>query len=118
MNIRNTLLFFLLVSTDRNQDTHGKDANCVNPWIMNRDENIKHVLVFCKLSPVCVCQLFVKGVVNQEEQQEMSYPAALHCVFCGAKGLFMDCLIKTTSAHIMVRHGCCCRGRCPLSPRR
>ncbi|GLD64676.1 protein KHNYN-like protein, partial [Lates japonicus] len=46
--------------------------------------------------------LFVKGVVNQEEQQEVSYPTFLHCVFCGARGLFMDCLIKSTSAHIVV----------------
>ncbi|CAK6977568.1 protein KHNYN [Scomber scombrus] len=47
-------------------------------------------------------KLFVRGVVNQEEQQEVSYPGVLHCVFCGAKGLFTDCLIKSTSAHIVV----------------
>ncbi|KAM7377058.1 hypothetical protein PAMA_013714 [Pampus argenteus] len=51
---------------------------------------------------VKAAKLFVKGLVNQEEQQEVSYPGVLHCVFCGAKGLFMDCLIKSTSAHIMV----------------
>ncbi|KAG7496303.1 KHNYN-like [Solea senegalensis] len=51
---------------------------------------------------VKAAKLFVKGVVNQEEQQEVSYPGVLHCVFCGARGLFMDSLIKTTSAHIMV----------------
>lgn len=45
----------------------------------------------------------MKGVVNQEEQQEIKYPGVLHCVFCGAKGLFMDSLIKSTSAHIVVR---------------
>ncbi|XP_018601506.2 protein KHNYN-like isoform X1 [Scleropages formosus] len=43
-------------------------------------------------------KLFVKGLVNQEEQQEISYPEALNCVFCGARGLFMDCLIRNTSA--------------------
>ncbi|XP_076846868.1 protein KHNYN isoform X2 [Brachyhypopomus gauderio] len=47
-------------------------------------------------------KLFVKGVVNQEAQKEVQYPEALHCVFCGAKGLFIDSLIKSTSAHIMV----------------
>ncbi|XP_061566013.1 NEDD4-binding protein 1 [Cololabis saira] len=47
-------------------------------------------------------KLFVKGVVNQEEQQEVSYPGVLHCVFCGAKGLFMDSLIRNTSAQIVV----------------
>ncbi|XP_051501691.1 protein KHNYN isoform X2 [Myxocyprinus asiaticus] len=52
-------------------------------------------------------KLFVKGVVNQEAQQEIQFPEVLHCVFCGAKGLFMDCLIKNTSAHILVgSQGC------------
>ncbi|KAK2862889.1 hypothetical protein Q5P01_002422 [Channa striata] len=51
---------------------------------------------------VKAAKLFVKGVVNQEEQQEVTYPTVLHCVFCGARGLFMDCLIKCTSAHIVV----------------
>uniref|UniRef100_A0A3P8TFH5 KH and NYN domain containing n=1 Tax=Amphiprion percula TaxID=161767 RepID=A0A3P8TFH5_AMPPE len=53
-------------------------------------------------SNVEAAKLFVKGVVNQEEQQEVSYPGVLHCVFCGAKGLFMDSLIKNTSALIVV----------------
>ncbi|XP_070710607.1 protein KHNYN [Pempheris klunzingeri] len=51
---------------------------------------------------VKAAKLFVKGLVNQEQQQEVSYPGVLHCVFCGARGLFMDCLIKSTSAHIVV----------------
>ncbi|KAM8881424.1 protein KHNYN [Synchiropus picturatus] len=51
---------------------------------------------------VTAAKLFVKGVVNQEEQKEVSYPPALKCVFCGAKGLFLDSLIKSTSAHILI----------------
>ncbi|XP_054457172.1 NEDD4-binding protein 1 [Anoplopoma fimbria] len=51
---------------------------------------------------VRAAKLFVKGLVNQEEQQEVSYPEVLHCIFCGARGLFMDCLTKNTSAHIVV----------------
>ncbi|RVE60328.1 hypothetical protein OJAV_G00179810 [Oryzias javanicus] len=47
-------------------------------------------------------KLFVKGLVNQEEQKEVAYPDVLHCVFCGAKGLFMDSLIRNTSALIVV----------------
>ncbi|TSY83948.1 NEDD4-binding protein 1 [Bagarius yarrelli] len=47
-------------------------------------------------------KLFIKGIVNQEAQKEVQYPHALHCVFCGAKGLFIDCLVKNTSAHIVV----------------
>uniref|UniRef100_A0AAY5EI16 RNase NYN domain-containing protein n=1 Tax=Electrophorus electricus TaxID=8005 RepID=A0AAY5EI16_ELEEL len=55
-----------------------------------------------KKTEVEAAKLFVKGVVNQEAQKEVQYPEALHCVFCGAKGLFIDSLIKNTSAHIMV----------------
>ncbi|XP_051981473.1 protein KHNYN-like isoform X2 [Xyrauchen texanus] len=56
---------------------------------------------------VKAAKLFVKGVVNQETQQEVQFPEVLLCVFCGAKGLFMDCLIKNTSAHIVVgSQGC------------
>lgn len=51
---------------------------------------------------VKAAKLFVRGVVNQEEQQEVFYPKLLHCVFCGARGLFMDCLIRSTSALIVV----------------
>ncbi|XP_041842439.1 protein KHNYN isoform X2 [Melanotaenia boesemani] len=51
---------------------------------------------------VKAAKLFVKGVVNQEEQHEVSYPGTLHCVFCGARGLFVDSLIRSTSAHIVV----------------
>uniref|UniRef100_A0AAQ4RD13 KH and NYN domain containing n=1 Tax=Gasterosteus aculeatus aculeatus TaxID=481459 RepID=A0AAQ4RD13_GASAC len=46
--------------------------------------------------------LFVKGLVNQEQQKEVSYPEVLHCIFCGARGLFVDGLTKNTSAHIVV----------------
>lgn len=49
-----------------------------------------------------VRQIFIKGVVNQEAQKEVQYPQVLHCVFCGAKGLFIDCLVRITSAHIVV----------------
>ncbi|CAL8326351.1 unnamed protein product [Lota lota] len=56
---------------------------------------------------VAAAKLFVRGLVNEEQQQEVSYPGFLHCVFCGARGLFMDCLIKNTSANIVVgSHGC------------
>ncbi|GAA6085599.1 protein KHNYN [Tachysurus ichikawai] len=47
-------------------------------------------------------KLFIKGVVNQETQKEVQYPPILHCVFCGANGLFTDCLVRNTSAHIVV----------------
>lgn len=53
-----------------------------------------------------VLQLFVKGLVNQEQQKEVSYPEVLHCIFCGARGLFVDGLTKNTSAHIVVSVAC------------
>ncbi|KAI4897959.1 hypothetical protein NFI96_025213 [Prochilodus magdalenae] len=49
-----------------------------------------------------VPQLFVKGAANQETQNEVQYPETLYSVFCGAKGLFVDCLIRMTSAHIVL----------------
>ncbi|XP_057710568.1 protein KHNYN [Corythoichthys intestinalis] len=51
---------------------------------------------------VKAAKIFVRGLVKPEEQQEMSYPAVLNCIFCGAKGFFMDCMIKSTSAYIVV----------------
>ncbi|KAA0723966.1 NEDD4-binding protein 1 [Triplophysa tibetana] len=56
---------------------------------------------------VQAAKVFVKGVVNQEAQQEFQFPEALNCVFCGAEGLFMDCLIKNTSAHLVVGSQSC-----------
>ncbi|XP_044515991.1 protein KHNYN [Gracilinanus agilis] len=44
---------------------------------------------------------YLKGLCNPEVWEEVSYPAALHCVFFGAGGLFLDCLCWGTSAHIM-----------------
>ncbi|XP_061769432.1 protein KHNYN isoform X2 [Nerophis ophidion] len=51
---------------------------------------------------ILLVQLFLRGLINQEEQQELSYPVVLNCIFCGASGLFLDCIIKSTSAHIVV----------------
>lgn len=51
---------------------------------------------------VGAAKVFVRGLVNQEERQQVSYPAALHCIFCGARGLFMDCLTRNTAARIRV----------------
>ncbi|KAJ8382517.1 hypothetical protein SKAU_G00032950 [Synaphobranchus kaupii] len=47
-------------------------------------------------------KLFVKGQVNEAEQQNMSYPQVLHSVFCAADGLFLDCLMKYTCAFVQV----------------
>ncbi|XP_068954063.1 protein KHNYN [Petaurus breviceps papuanus] len=44
---------------------------------------------------------YLKGLCNPEVWEEVSYPAALHCVFFGAGGLFLDCLCWGTSAHMV-----------------
>uniref|UniRef100_A0A5F8HHX2 Uncharacterized protein n=1 Tax=Monodelphis domestica TaxID=13616 RepID=A0A5F8HHX2_MONDO len=44
---------------------------------------------------------YLKGLCNPEVWEEVGYPAALHCVFFGAGGLFLDCLCWGTSAHIV-----------------
>lgn len=90
-------------------------------WHFSNHDHISHdnsalwKLLFLKKAAIIrltfddmfVFQLFVKGVVNPEEQQEVQYPQALHCIFCGARGLFMDSLIRSTSAVIVVslQHG-------------
>ncbi|XP_077083488.1 NEDD4-binding protein 1 isoform X2 [Siphateles boraxobius] len=70
------------------------------------EESTQSGLIWLQLSgsapDVEAAKIFVKGVVNQEAQQEFQFPEVLHCVFCGAKGLFMDCLTKNTSAHIVL----------------
>ncbi|KAF6716157.1 NEDD4-binding protein 1 [Oryzias melastigma] len=71
-------------------------------WLKLRGPSASVEAANFKVLNVSVFQLFVKGLVNQEEQKEVSYPEVLHCIFCGAKGLFMDSLIRNTSALIVV----------------
>lgn len=80
------------IGTD--QAPHGNDGQI---WLKLRGVN----------SDVQAAKLFVKGVVNQEEQQEVLFPPTLHCVFYGARGLFMDCLIRTTSALVVIGSPTC-----------
>ncbi|XP_039524877.1 protein KHNYN-like isoform X1 [Pimephales promelas] len=75
------------------------------------EDSARSGLIWLQLSgaapDVEAAKIFVKGVVNQEAQKEVQFPEVLHCVFCGAKGLFMDCLTKNTSAHIVLgSQGC------------
>ncbi|XP_065117969.1 NEDD4-binding protein 1 isoform X1 [Paramisgurnus dabryanus] len=87
-------VFGVTLNIDGGEDTFSQDGQI---WLRLRGVG----------RDVRAAKLFVKGVVNQEAQQEFPFPEALHCVFCGAKGLFMDCLIKNTSAHLVVgSHGC------------
>ncbi|XP_027970638.1 protein KHNYN [Eumetopias jubatus] len=44
---------------------------------------------------------FLKGLCSPELQDEVHYPPKLHCIFLGAQGFFLDCLVWSTSAHLV-----------------
>ncbi|KAF7657356.1 hypothetical protein LDENG_00028330 [Lucifuga dentata] len=45
---------------------------------------------------------YVRGLCDPELQKEEHYPADMHCIFAGARGLFLDRLIRDTSAEVVV----------------
>ncbi|XP_075767911.1 protein KHNYN [Pelodiscus sinensis] len=45
---------------------------------------------------------YIKGLCNPELSEEVCYPKDMQCVFVGAQGLFLDCLTKGTSAHLVL----------------
>ncbi|XP_057692559.1 NEDD4-binding protein 1 isoform X2 [Corythoichthys intestinalis] len=45
---------------------------------------------------------YVRGLCDPELQKEEHYPVDMHCIFAGARGLFLDRLIRDTSAEVMV----------------
>lgn len=48
-------------------------------------------------------QEYLKGLCSPELQDEIHYPPKLHCIFLGAQGFFLDCLVWSTSAHLVPR---------------
>lgn len=44
---------------------------------------------------------FLKGLCSPELQDEVHYPPKLHCIFLGAQGFFLDCLVWSTTAHLV-----------------
>ncbi|MBN3321062.1 N4BP1 protein, partial [Atractosteus spatula] len=52
------------------------------------------------LMPAAEFQEYVKGLCNPELQEKESYPPDMHCIFVGARGLFLDCLVQDTSAEV------------------
>ncbi|XP_041095450.1 NEDD4-binding protein 1-like [Polyodon spathula] len=51
---------------------------------------------------VQAAKVFIRGLCSQELQMEVLYPRDLHCVFTGARQLFLECLIRGSSAFIVV----------------
>lgn len=47
-------------------------------------------------------QEYVRGLCDPELQKEEHYPTDMHCIFAGARGLFLDRLIRDTSAEVLV----------------
>lgn len=45
---------------------------------------------------------YVKGLCDPELQKEERYPVDMHCIFAGARGLFVDRLLRDTSAEVQV----------------
>lgn len=44
----------------------------------------------------------MKGLCDPELQKEERYPVDMHCIFAGARGLFLDRLLRDTSAEVQV----------------
>ncbi|KAK9397789.1 protein KHNYN-like [Crotalus adamanteus] len=47
---------------------------------------------------------YIKGLCTPELQDEVQYPKDMQCIFLGAHGLFLDCLIRGTSANLTFLH--------------
>ncbi|XP_049579802.1 NEDD4-binding protein 1 [Syngnathus scovelli] len=45
---------------------------------------------------------YVRGLCDPELQEEERYPVDMHCIFAGARGLFLNRLIRDTSAEVLV----------------
>ncbi|KAM4708562.1 protein KHNYN [Discoglossus pictus] len=43
---------------------------------------------------------YIKGLCTPDITEDLTYPRELHCIFVGAKGLFLDSLIRATSAYM------------------
>uniref|UniRef100_A0A3Q0SDC3 NEDD4-binding protein 1 n=1 Tax=Amphilophus citrinellus TaxID=61819 RepID=A0A3Q0SDC3_AMPCI len=52
---------------------------------------------------------YVRGLCDPELQKEERYPVDMHCIFAGARGLFLDRLIRDTSAEVLVQKPGCLR---------
>ncbi|XP_053283226.1 LOW QUALITY PROTEIN: NEDD4-binding protein 1 [Pleuronectes platessa] len=45
---------------------------------------------------------YVRGLCDPELKKEERYPVDMHCIFAGARGLFLDRLVRDTSAEVQV----------------
>ena len=47
-------------------------------------------------------QEYLKGLCDPELQEDERYPVDMHCIFAGSRGLFLDRLLRATSADVLV----------------
>lgn len=47
-------------------------------------------------------QEYVRGLCDPELQKEEHYPVDMHCIFASTRGLFLDRLVRDTSAEVLV----------------
>ncbi|XP_061578318.1 NEDD4-binding protein 1 isoform X2 [Cololabis saira] len=45
---------------------------------------------------------YIRGLCDPELRKEERYPVDMHCIFAGARGLFLDRLIRDTSAEVLM----------------
>ncbi|KAI5623961.1 NEDD4-binding protein 1, partial [Silurus asotus] len=55
-----------------------------------------------KKEDVSKAKEYVKGLCDPELHQDERYPVDMHCIFGGAGGLFLDHLVRDTSAEVQV----------------
>ncbi|KAL0968186.1 hypothetical protein UPYG_G00263490 [Umbra pygmaea] len=55
-----------------------------------------------KKDDVSKAKEYLKGLCDPELQQLERYPVDMHCIFAGARGLFLDRLLRDTSAEVQV----------------
>ncbi|XP_026086392.1 NEDD4-binding protein 1 [Carassius auratus] len=55
-----------------------------------------------KKEDVSKAKEYVKGLCDPELQKEEWYPVNMHCIFAGARGLFLERLLRETSAEVQV----------------
>lgn len=51
---------------------------------------------------MCVLQEYIRGLCDPELAKEERYPVDMHCIFANARCLFLDRLVRDTSAEVLV----------------
>lgn len=72
---------------------------------MLKSTHVFAIFIKIVLIPICyflVLQEYVRGLCDPELQKEEWYPVDMHCIFAGARGLFLDRLIRDTSAEVVI----------------